>query len=78
MALFGGNAIVAALLAGVMALAGYSYFKGVQSGSAGVVAKIERNDNAAAGKIRKADDLSRQSGPGSVRKHVRDPNTVSE
>ena len=78
MALFGGNAIVAAILAAVVALAGYSYFKGAQSGAAGVAARMEKQDNAAAQKISEAGKRSSNSASGGVRKLVRDPNAVSE
>ncbi len=78
MALFGGNAIVAAILAAVVALAGYSYLQGAQSGAAGVAAKMEKQDNAAAQKISEAGKRSNSAAAGGVRKLVRDPNAVSE
>jgi hypothetical protein len=47
-------------------------------GAEKVIAKIERKDNAAAERIRKADDRSRAATPGRLRGVVRDPNSVSE
>ena len=79
--LFGGNSLMAAIVAGFLAFVGWGYAQrliGKSEGAANVVANIEKKDSAVAGRIRKADGLSRQSGSGGVRKHVRDPNSASE
>lgn len=68
------------LLAGgaaILAFLGLFALDQQHRGAERVTAKIERQDNAAAEKIRKADSLSRGASRG-VRGLVRDPNAVSE
>ncbi len=78
MSLFNGNALLAALLAAVVAFLGYGKaqrWAGATEGESAAIAKMEEKDHAAAEKIRDAD---KRAGDGRVRKHVRDPNAVSE
>jgi hypothetical protein len=64
-------------VAGVLVFLGWFAFDQQSKGAAKVVAKIERQDNASASNIRKADAGSRSATRG-VRGAIRDPNTAAE
>jgi hypothetical protein len=67
-----------ALVAGVVAWDRVRIWNAETRGAEKAVAKIERHDNAAADRIRKADNLSRSAAPGGMRGLVRDPNSASD
>lgn len=81
MGILNANALLALALAGIAAFISYGKvqrWKGEAVGASAVIAEMEKKDNAAAQKIREADQRSTGAGRGRVRGLRRDPNAVSQ